>query len=303
MTLHYRPYQRSIDLLSIGQLIRGAYAIAPNWNTYSFARFDIWAQRRISDEVLLNETAWQSDFRLWKTETGVLAGAVFFESDRDAVLIGHPDWPELIEPMLDYAEARYLEKGSTESLMIEAMESNVARCDLLKSRGYTLYSGHFIHRHKPLDPSVIEPVNLPPGYSIKLLTRGDLPQYLQAVFAVFGRSGTVESDPFLTQAPSYVPELDLMVMSDQNEVAAFCTVWIDPVNHYAEFEPVGTVPSFQKRGLGSALLAEACNRLRARGCPLVTVQSWSTSEGANKLYQAAGLLPKENQLNWCWRKS
>ena len=302
MTIHYRPYQRSLDLLSIGQLLRGAYAIAPNWNTYSFARFDIWAQRRISDEVLLNDTAWQSDVRLWETGDGMLVGAVFFESDRDAMLIGHPDWPDLIEPMLDYAEARYLEKGSPEPLMIEAMESNVARCDLLKSRGYTLYSGHFIHRHKVLDPNVIEPVNLPPGYSIKLLTRGDLPQYLRAVFAVFGRSGTVESDPYLSQAPSYVPELDLMVMSDQNEVAAFCTVWVDPVNRYAEFEPVGTVPSFQKRGLGSALLAEACNRLRKLGCPLVTVQSWSTSEGANKLYQGAGLLPKDNQLNWCWRK-
>ncbi len=303
MTIHYRPYQRSIDLLSIGQLIRGAYAIAPNWNTYSFARFDIWAQRCISDEVLLNETAWQSDVRLWETGDGMLVGAVFFESDRDAMLIGHPDWPDLIEPMLDYAEARYVEKGSAEPLMIEAMESNAARCELLKSRGYTLYSGHFIHRHKSLDPAVIEPVNLPPGYTIQRLTRGDLPQYLQAVFAVFGRSGTVESDPFLSQAPSYVPELDLMVMSDQNEVASFCTVWVDPVNHYAEFEPVGTVPSFQKRGLGVALLAYAANRLRALGCPLVTVQSWSTSEGANKLYQAAGLLPKDNQLNWCWSKA
>ncbi len=155
-----------------------------------------------------------------------------------------------------------------------------------------------------LDPKVIEPVNLPSGYSFKLLdTRVICRSIMRAVFAVFGRSGTEESDPFLANAPSYVPELDLMVLSDQHEIAAFCTVWIDPVNHYAEFEPVGTVPSFQKRGLGSALLAEACNRLRKLGCPLVTVQSWSTAEGANKLYQGAGLLPKDNQLNWCWHKA
>lgn len=263
MTLDHRPYQRSIDLLSIGQLIRGAYAIAPNWNTWSFACFDIWAQRRISDEVLLKDVAWQSDIRLWETETGELAGAAFFESDRDAVLIGHPDWPELIEPMLDYAEAQYQAKGNAEPLMIEAMESNVARCELLKARGYDLFPGYFIHRHKPLSNTPPEPVNLPAGFSIKqLATRADLERYLPAVFAVFGRSGTIEPDPFLSQAPSYVPELDLMVMSDQNEVVAFCTVWIDPVNHYAEFEPVG----------------------------------------ANKLYQGTGLLPKDNRLNWCWRK-
>jgi ribosomal protein S18 acetylase RimI-like enzyme len=75
-------------------------------------------------------------------------------------------------------------------------------------------------------------------------------------------------------------------------------VWIDPINRYAEFEPVGTVPRFQQRGLGSALLAHAHNRLREKGCPLATVQSWSASKGANKLYQGAGLLPKDQQLNW-----
>ncbi len=90
MTIYHRPYQRSLDLLSIGQLLRGAYAISPNYNTYSFARFDIWAQRRISDEVLLNDRAWQTDFRLWETSDGMLAGAVFFESDRDAVSLQRP---------------------------------------------------------------------------------------------------------------------------------------------------------------------------------------------------------------------
>jgi ribosomal protein S18 acetylase RimI-like enzyme len=183
--------------------------------------------------------------------------------------------------------------------MIEAMESNVVRCDLMKVRGYTLYPGYFIHRHKPLDPNEIEPVNLPPGFSIKPLeTDEDRRLYPIAVQSVFNRSATVEQDEFLKQALSYVPELNLLVWSDQNEIAAFCTVWIDPVNHTAEFEPVGTAPSFQKRGLGSALLAYGHNRLRQMGCPLATVQSWSTSEGANKLYQAAGLLPKDHQLNW-----
>jgi ribosomal protein S18 acetylase RimI-like enzyme len=95
-----------------------------------------------------------------------------------------------------------------------------------------------------------------------------------------------------------VPDLHFLVWSDQDEVAAFCSLWIDPVNHYAEFEPVGTVPRFQKRGLGSALLAYARNQLREKGCPLATVQSWSASEGANKLYHGAGLLPHDNQLNW-----
>jgi|GEM_PF-3572020 GNAT superfamily N-acetyltransferase len=293
-----RPFHSDADLYTIGNLIRRAYAAQPNWNTYSFARFDIWAQRRIADEVLFNKPEWQQDFQLWQND-GDLIGAVFFESSTDAALIGNPAQPELIEWMLDWAEAHYRLKGSDQPLMIEAMESNNARCDLLKSRGYTLFPGHFIHRHKPLDPHEIELVILPPGFSIQPIeTEEDRRLYPVAVQSVFKRHATVEQDEFLKDAPSYTPELKLLVWSDQHEIATFCTVWIDPVNHYAEFEPVGTVPSFQKRGLGSALLAYAHNRLREMGCPLATVQSWSESIGANKVYQAAGLLPKDHQLNW-----
>jgi len=298
MTVTQRPYQSSADLYEIGNLLRRAYAAQPNWNTYSFARFDIWAPRRIADEVLFDKLEWQQDFQLWETGDKLI-GVVFFEAPSDAVFISDPAHPDLIESMLDRAEAHYREKGNDQPLMIEAMESNVARSDLMQARGYTLFPGYFIHRHKQLDPNKIEPVNLPPGFSIKPIeTNEDRWLYPNAVQSVFNRSVTVEQDEFLKQTPSYVPELNLLVWSDQHEIAAFCTVWIDPVNHYAEFEPVGTVPSFQKRGLGSALLAHAHNRLRDMGCPLATVQSWSTSEGANKVYQGAGLLPYDNQLNW-----
>ncbi len=293
-----RPYQSSADLCEIGNLIRRAYAAQPNWNTHSFARFDIRAQRRIADEVLFNKTEWQHDFQLWESDSRLI-GAVFFESPSDGVLIGDPAQPDLIEPLLAWTESHYRAQGSDQPLMIEAMESNLARCDLVKSRGYRLFPGYFIHRHKPLEPAVVEPVNLPPGFGIRPIeTDADRRLYPIAVQSVFNRSATVEQDEFLKQAPSCVPELNLLVWSDQHEIAAFCTVWIDPVNHYAEFEPVGTVPSFQRRGLGSALLAYAHNRLRQRGYPLATVQSWSTSEGANRLYQGAGLLPKDKQLNW-----
>jgi ribosomal protein S18 acetylase RimI-like enzyme len=293
-----RPYRSVTDLRAIGNLLRRAYAVQPNWNTHSFTRVDIWEQRCLADVVLFNKVDWLQDIQLWE-HNGDQIGAVYFESPTDAALISDPAYPDLLPLMLDWAETRYREIGSDQPLMIEAMESNVARCDLLQARDYTLYPDYFIHRHKPLDPGEIEPVNLPPGFSIQ---RNETPEDDQlcrlAGLEVFGRGGTAEQDEFLKQAPSYVPDLHFLVWSDQHEVAAFCSLWIDPANHYAEFEPVGTVPRFQKRGLGSALLAYAHNRLREKGCPLATVQSWSASEGANKLYQGAGLLLKDRQLNW-----
>jgi GNAT superfamily N-acetyltransferase len=293
-----RPFQSNADLRAIGNLLRRAYAVQPNWNTHSFARVDIWEQRCLADVAVFDKTDWQQDMQLWESH-GDLIGAVYFESPTDAALISDPAYPDLLVPLLEWAEARFRSKGVDQPLMIEALASNVTRCDLLKAYGYALYPDYFIHRHKPLDPDDSEPANLPPGFTIK---RNETPEDDRlcrlAGLEVFGRGGTAEQDEFLKQAPSYVPDLHFLVWSDQHEVAAFCSLWIDPVNHYAEFEPVGTVPRFQKRGLGSALLAYAHNRLREKGCPLATVQSWSASEGANKLYQAAGLLPKDHQLNW-----
>ena len=101
-------------------MIRRAYAVQPNWNTYSFARFDIWEQHRIADEVLFNQAAWQQDIQLWESD-GNLIGAVFFESPTDAALIGDPAYLELDTTMLDWAEMRYREKGSDQPLMIEAL--------------------------------------------------------------------------------------------------------------------------------------------------------------------------------------
>jgi hypothetical protein len=57
-----------------------------------------------------------------------LIGTVFFESPGDAALIGDPAHPNLIESMLDWAEACNRSKNSDQSLMIEGPESNVTRC-------------------------------------------------------------------------------------------------------------------------------------------------------------------------------
>ena len=157
MIIRSRSYQSKQDLYAIGNLVRCAYAAAPNWNTWSFCRFDIWIQRRLADEVLFDKREWQHDFQFWESD-GQLIGAAFFESDRDGALIGQPGHPELIDPMLEWLEARYRAKGSAEPLMIEAMESNTLLCDRMKSRGYSLFPGYFIHRHKPLDPKIVEPI-------------------------------------------------------------------------------------------------------------------------------------------------
>ncbi|MCW5851545.1 MAG: GNAT family N-acetyltransferase [Anaerolineae bacterium] len=302
-----RPYQSTDDLRAVSALIRRAYARAPGWNAWSFARFDIWAQRRIADEVVRGCCDWQPHMALWEDEAGRLVGAVFFPDSvtpyRDlnaAVLLVDPYHRDLWPTLLDWAEAHHDDLDLPDpALRVEVLDSNGVLTELLQSRGYSRLTAHFIRRAKTLDPTVREPVTLPPGFTIQTMkTKDQVERHLHAVKTVFNFEDTLPIYRIVERARSSVPELALMVVAPNDEVAAFARLWLDTFNSVAEFEPVGTVPAYQKRGLAAALLAEGHNRLRAMGCRTATVDSWSESVGANTLYAAAGLLPVDEMYEW-----
>ena len=302
-----RSYQSIDDLRAISALIRRAYARAPGWNAWSFARFDIWAQRRIADEAVKGRREWQPHIGLWEDEVGRLVGAVFFPDSvapyRDlnaAVILVDPYHRDLWPTLLDWAEDHHAGLNLPDAaLRVEVLDSNPVLTDLLPARGYAKPTAHFIRRAKTLDPADHEPVALPHGFTLQTMkTKDQLEKHLQAVKTVFNFEDTVSVYRIVAQARCSVPELALIVVSPDDEVAAFARLWVDTFNSMAEFEPVGTVPAYQRRGLAAALLAEGHNRLRAMGCQTATVDSWSESVGANKLYQAAGLLPMDAMYEW-----
>jgi ribosomal protein S18 acetylase RimI-like enzyme len=95
-----------------------------------------------------------------------------------------------------------------------------------------------------------------------------------------------------------VRELGLVVLDADAAVVGFAEAWLDRDNLVAEFEPVGTIPSEQRCGIGSAVMQEAENRLRRLGCRLATVHSWSAMEGANRLYESLGYKGVDRREVW-----
>ncbi len=197
----------------------------------------------------------------------------------------------MAEELLDWAESIIAPE-------IEILQSNQTLLSLVQPRGYTCSNDFMVIREKELIDTPVELVGLAHGYSITVLDESEWQDYFCAVHEVFNMMDTVEAFSSIRRAPSNVDELHLDVINEKNEIAAFCSVWLDRENNVAEFEPVGTIPQFQKKGLGAALLADACNRLREMGCPRVKVESWSESLGANKLYNACGLIEKDRLYSW-----
>jgi len=293
-----RPYQSKNDLYQIGKLIRRAYARQKCSNAWSFCRYDIWALRRIADAGSFNDHSWQEYFQLLHDENGTLVGAAFAfdnhhwrKNPEPYALILDPDHAPLAKVLFDWAE-------SSGMFEVEILQGNTFLNDLAQARGYTRSNDCMIVREKHLTNTPPEIVNLPQGYSIHTLSQSEWMCYFEAVHAVFNMMDTPEAFASIQRAPSNVHELHLNIVNDQNQIAAFCSVWLDRENNIAEFEPVGTVPQFQKQGLGAALLAYACNRLREMNCPQVKVESWSESVGANKLYSACGLIEQDRLYGW-----
>jgi len=100
------------------------------------------------------------------------------------------------------------------------------------------------------------------------------------------------------RAPLYRRDLDLVAVAPGGDLAAFCTLWFDDVTRTAAFEPVGTHPDHQRRGLGRALMAEGLRRVAGLGATLCTVGSYSEPAGA--LYASLGFI--EYDLSEPWEK-
>jgi len=300
----------SDDLIKVGTLIRKAYVKAPDWNSWTFAMFDIWSQRKIGDVKVHGITAWQDDVQIWETDQGEIVGAAAFRDPDYAKIALDPEMSELQAEMLDWIQERWVEKADVDDackqkeLTFETSGSNLDLENLLAARGFQKEDGYYIYREKLLDAHPISPVVLPPGFCIKHIeTLDELKKFHQGVNAVFKFIDNVDVYQVLRQARSFHPELDLIILSENGEVAALASVWFDEGLSLAEFEPVATVPDFRKLGMGTAIIQEACNRLKDMGCKTLSVQSWSESVPANRLYEGAGLQPKGVKNYWKLPKS
>lgn len=89
-------------------------------------------------------------------------------------------------------------------------------------------------------------------------------------------------------SPVYDPELDVVAAAPGGRIGAFCIAWPDNDNRIGLFEPVGTHPDFQRRGLGKAVLAESLRRLQERGMEQASVCTNADNEAALRLYEAVG---------------
>jgi mycothiol synthase len=291
----YRPYQTEDDFWRMREFLRRVFVQnRQRERSWHVARLDYarWHTCLNCAQVRLEDVAW-----LWEAEGQIVAMMMPDGGPGEAHLSVDPDRQtcELEEEMLSVAEAHLAatDPDGGKRLCVWAPAQDRLRQELLARRGYTRASEPEHQWRRPLQ-GPIPPATLAPGYTLRAL--GDGLELLERCYAsgLGFHDGDLEiavenrDDPTwyrnIQTAPLYRRDLDLVAVTPEGAVAAFCTVWFDDVTRSACFEPVATVPAHRQRGLAKALLTEGLRRLQAMGATLAFVSGYSSA--ANALYRS-----------------
>ncbi len=197
----------------------------------------------------------------------------------------HPAWrtPELENDLLAVAERCLAEvDGSGQRhLTAWAHQTDALRIGLLQARGYTRGDWPEHQFRRRLADSIPDTQATPCYIMRSLGDEFELPARAWVSWRAFHpdepdeRYSGWDWYPDIQRCPPYRRDLDLVAVAADGELVAFCTVWYDDVTRTGYFEPVGTSPLHQRKGLGKAIMTEGLRRLKQLGALNATVAGFS----------------------------
>jgi ribosomal protein S18 acetylase RimI-like enzyme len=304
-----RPYQTEEDFWKMREFLRMVFLlnnrIQIGWHV---ARLDYarWHVALNCAHVGLEEVV-----TLWEDAGQLVAILMPDGGPGEAHFLVHPrlSSPQLEEEMLRTAEEHLaaVEPDGSRQLTLWNPARNLARRELFQRCGYLKGNESEHQWQRDLDAPILE-APLAAGYTIRSL--GDGLELLERCYASglgfhqgdLGIAVENRTDPTwyrnIQTAALYRRDLDLVAVSPDGAIAAFCTIWFDDVTRSAYFEPVATVPEHQRRGLGKAVMTEGLRRLKRMGCTRAFVSGYSPA--ANALYQA--VMGPVHELYEPWQK-
>ncbi len=312
MKITMRPFRDEDDFWAIRQFLRDVYVRnGRTEHSWPAARLDWWRWHGIAN---LGHGSLDTDVFLWETPGGELAAVLNSEGRGYVFLQVDPRFrtPELEEEMLDVAERHLTGIGTSTGrpfLSVSAQDSDVLRTELLAQRGHTRRADRQEIQRKRDLALPIPDATAPAGYTVRAMRadEDDLKKRSWASWRAFhAEEPNWKYDGWTwlynaMRAPMYRRDLDVVAEAPSGEIASFATVWYDDVTRTTYYEPVGTMPEHQRRGLAKAVIAEGMRRSKELGALYATVGGGGESNPpADPLY--AGLFGKEGKSVTGWLK-
>lgn len=295
-----RGYGGEKDHRRICSFLEQVYSINKNQQNWLSARWEYAAYFINPLCHLMGKSEWENSIRIWETSEGVIVGVVSTEDAESTFIQIHPDYRFIEEDMMVWAEenlALPADEGNAKRITIWAHDKDKLRQSILTKRGYRKSEDFEYLRWQRLDKEIPD-FELPEGYSIRSLEDGvDIFDKCETVAKAFKSSGLpLEVYREMQRAPLYRKDLDIVSIYKDDTIASFCTVWFEEKNRIGVFEPAGTHPDHQRKGLRKAVLIEGLKRLKALGAEIAYVGSYGEATGY--FYESAGFINYEPHYPW-----
>ncbi len=305
MKLQARPYRDPTDLARMKQLVM-AGSQANISASYMHPGLLDYHTHYPDTRYPPDEQANRRNLQLWERmaededQPTLEAWAIFSRLEGSFDLFVHPalHGTPLHEIVMDeyvaWAEGRAREAGLKQLWPWWAMEYDKVLARLMKARGFVVPA--VVGLPAPLFERTLDAlpaIQLPDGFTVQGVSNPEdgrlRAQVTHGAFSpndVWEKYAT-EYEQFIGSA-IYDGARDLFVRAPDGRGASACTIWFDPVNGVGLFEPVGTHPDFQGKGLGKAVMAEGMRRMKAAGMTRAVVGFDPNNAAALALYTSMG---------------
>jgi mycothiol synthase len=291
--LSMRPYQGLKDFIAMTSIL--AIGRKTDASAHYVHTGDLCWWMFYSDHT---DSYWHEHIYLWERQ-GQTIGWSLLDPDWCSFdvyvlpeLRGSSAEDEILDRSIDCLAEIVRQQGGTQMRTYWVAEHDRTRIRQLEQRAFQRGAYATWYLERSLEEPLPEP-QLPDGYSLRqVVVDRDVKIRAAAAYRAFG--STKPFDDYwpryqrFVDSPVYPSSIDLVVMAPGGDCSSFCIVWPDPVNHIGIFEPVGTHPDFQSKGLGKAVVAEGLRRLKNCGMYRAAVCAATDNQAAQRLYQAAG---------------
>ena len=242
-----------------------------------------------------------TDVQVWEKSNGTICGFALVDLTVWGLFyLVHPseEGGELEQEILSWActRASHIVQGKSIPLRCRRVrEDNSKRILSLERQGFRRDTNRQgLRMVRPLDVPLDRPL-IPQGFKIRHLSDQDeIEAYIALVNSAIPGATSVETHQKWIETPEYIPELDLIAVADDGTFAAFCQSYYDPLDlarstrREGWTDPIGTTPTYRKKGLARAIVLEALWRLKGRGIEDAVLGVAGSNEVARKLYESIG---------------
>ena len=264
------------------------------YSEFVYARWDWMATHGYLDKTAVGKIG------LWEAENEIVGVATFDTRLGIGYCLTHPDYRELKEEMLKYAEDHLSTPDGFEVVIPDTdlrFQEIAMRAGYVGSEEKEADSVFYIDK-TPLD------YELPEGFRITTLEDDfNLLQYRRVLWKGFNHELKGEGlfrfsleDELSAKEEMLRPNVDLdlkiAVVSPEENFVSYCGMWYDPAVEFALVEPVATDPEYRGLGLGKAAVLEGVRRVGLRGAKMALVGS------SQQFYYSIGFRPFATSTNW-----